>query len=85
MTTRLIEAAKAVSKEYTAYTKAAVELDIAISDAERQVENKKSELEQLRAENKKLRDAMQEFQILGRTRRQAFCEFNEVIGLKGGE
>lgn len=36
MTTRLIEAAKAVAKEYTAYTKAAVELDIAISDAERQ-------------------------------------------------
>lgn len=52
--------AKAVAKEYTAYTKAAVELDMAISDAERQAAGEKSELEQLRAENKKLRDALQE-------------------------
>lgn len=34
---RLIDAAKAVAKEYTAYTEAAVELDIAISDSEQQV------------------------------------------------
>lgn len=57
---RLIDAANAVAKEYTAYTKAAVELDIAIADAERQAAVEKSELEQLRAENKKLRDALQE-------------------------
>lgn len=57
---QLIDAAKAVAKEYTAYTKAAVELDIAISDSEQQVADEKSELEQLRAENKKLRDALQE-------------------------